>query len=83
MKYRIAIWATAGFLIVGFWALFARVFPILERTNPRLVDSRECYLPDCDRRHASPNQSVRSLGRKYCDLRVHRRARGISPKEKE
>ena len=28
MKYRIAIWATAGFLIAGFWALFALVtFP--------------------------------------------------------
>jgi hypothetical protein len=23
MKYRIAIWATAGFLVAGFWALYA------------------------------------------------------------
>ena len=23
MKYRIAIWASAGFLLAGFWALFA------------------------------------------------------------
>jgi hypothetical protein len=23
MKYRIAMWATAGFLVAGFWALFA------------------------------------------------------------
>jgi len=23
MKYRIALWASAGFLVAGFWALFA------------------------------------------------------------
>jgi hypothetical protein len=23
MRYRIAMWATAGFLVAGFWALFA------------------------------------------------------------
>jgi hypothetical protein len=23
MKYRIAVWASAGFLVAGFWALFA------------------------------------------------------------
>ena len=31
MKYRISIWAMAGFLIAGFWALFAIVtFPSVE-----------------------------------------------------
>ena len=34
MKYRIAIWASAGFLIAGFWALFAiATFP---STNERM-----------------------------------------------
>jgi len=28
MKYRVAVWATAGFLVAGFWARFAAVtFP--------------------------------------------------------
>lgn len=28
MKYRVAIWATVGFLLAGFWALFAEAtFP--------------------------------------------------------
>jgi hypothetical protein len=32
MKYRIAIWAIAGFLVAGFWALFAvATFPSVER----------------------------------------------------
>ena len=32
MKYRIAIWASAGFLVAGFWALFAiATFPSTER----------------------------------------------------
>lgn len=32
MKYRIAIWAIVGFLVAGFWALFARAtFPSTER----------------------------------------------------
>lgn len=36
MKYRIAIWAIAGFLVAGFWALFAlATFP---STNERLRD---------------------------------------------
>ena len=36
MKYRIAMWAIAGFLIAGFWALFAvATFP---STNERLRD---------------------------------------------
>jgi hypothetical protein len=36
MKYRIFIWAGAGFLVAGFWALFAlATFP---STNERLRD---------------------------------------------
>lgn len=36
MKYRIAIWAIAGFLVAGLWALFALVtFP---STNDRMRD---------------------------------------------
>jgi predicted membrane-bound mannosyltransferase len=32
MKYRIAIWALVGFLVAGFWALFAvATFPSTER----------------------------------------------------
>ena len=32
MKYRIATWAIAGFLVAGFWALFAiATFPSVER----------------------------------------------------
>jgi hypothetical protein len=36
MKYRIAMWASAGFLAAGFWALFAlATFP---STNERMRD---------------------------------------------
>jgi len=36
MKYRIAMWASAGFLVAGFWAIFAFVnFP---STNERMRD---------------------------------------------
>jgi len=36
MKYRIAIWAIAGFLVAGFWALFAvATFP---STSERMRD---------------------------------------------
>ena len=36
MKYRIAMWAIAGFLVAVFWALFAKAtFP---STNERLQD---------------------------------------------
>jgi len=36
MKYRIAMWASAGLLVAGFWALFASAtFPA---TNERLRD---------------------------------------------
>jgi hypothetical protein len=32
VKYRIATWAIAGFLVAGFWALFAiATFPSVER----------------------------------------------------
>ena len=34
MKYRIALWASAGFLIAGFWALFA--FATFPSTNERM-----------------------------------------------
>jgi len=36
MKYRIAIWASTGFLVAGFWAIFAiTTFP---STNERMRD---------------------------------------------
>jgi len=36
MKYRIAMWATVGFLVAGFWALFAvATFP---STSERMRD---------------------------------------------
>jgi hypothetical protein len=36
MKYRIALWAIVGFLVAGFWALFAAAtFP---STNERIRD---------------------------------------------
>ena len=36
MKYRIALWGSAGFLVAGFWALFA--FATFPATNERLSD---------------------------------------------
>jgi hypothetical protein len=36
MKYRLAMWAIAGFLVAGFWALFA--FATFPSTNERLGD---------------------------------------------
>jgi hypothetical protein len=36
MKYRIALWGSAGFLVAGFWALFA--FATFPSTNERLRD---------------------------------------------
>jgi hypothetical protein len=36
MKYRITVWATVGFLVAGFWALFAvATFPA---TSERMQD---------------------------------------------
>ena len=36
MKYRIVMWASVGFLIAGFWALFA--FATFPSTNERMRD---------------------------------------------
>jgi hypothetical protein len=36
MKYRIATWATAGFLVAGLWALFA--FATFPATSERMRD---------------------------------------------
>jgi len=36
MKYRIAMWASAGFLVGGFWALFA--FATFPSTNEQMRD---------------------------------------------
>jgi hypothetical protein len=36
MKYRIAMWASAGFLVAGCWALFA--FATFPSTNERMRD---------------------------------------------
>jgi hypothetical protein len=38
MKYRIAIWAGAGFLVAGFWALY--FFATFPPTTERLRDVR-------------------------------------------
>ena len=32
MKLRIAIWASAGFLVAGFWALYA--YPVMTSADP-------------------------------------------------
>ena len=54
MKYRIAMWAIAGFLVAGFWALFAKAtFPSHQRTNAGCVDFCLHNLPDCDSGQAS------------------------------
>ena len=45
MKYRIAIWAIAGFLVAGFWALFAvATFP---STNERMRDAWTLVYVTC------------------------------------
>ncbi|MGA7403122.1 MAG: hypothetical protein WBW38_24090, partial [Candidatus Sulfotelmatobacter sp.] len=36
MKYRIAMWASAGFLVAGLWAFFA--FATFPSTNERMRD---------------------------------------------
>ena len=36
MKYRIAVWTSAGFIIAGFWALFA--FAATPSANERIRD---------------------------------------------
>ena len=36
MKYRIAMWASAGFMAAGFWAIFA--FVTFPSTNERMRD---------------------------------------------
>jgi len=59
MKYRIARWASAGFLVAGFWALFAFVtFPICKRTNEGCLDSRQYNLPRWDSWQALLHQSL-------------------------
>ena len=45
MKYRIALWASAGFLVAGFWALFAlATFP---STNERMRDIWPLVVLSC------------------------------------
>lgn len=45
MKYRIAAWSAAGFLIAGFWALFAiATFPA---TNERIRDMWALVIVTC------------------------------------
>jgi hypothetical protein len=38
MKYRIAVWASAGFFIAGWWVLYA--FATAPLTNERMRDVR-------------------------------------------
>jgi hypothetical protein len=45
MKYRIAMWASAGFAVAGFWALFAiATFP---STSERMRDVRTLIRLTC------------------------------------
>jgi hypothetical protein len=45
MKYRIGLWASAGFLVAGFWALFAlATFP---STNERMRDIWALVVLSC------------------------------------
>lgn len=39
MRYRIAMWASAGFLVAGFWALYARATtpPALTFADPMMT----------------------------------------------
>jgi hypothetical protein len=45
MKYRIAMWVIAGFLVAGFWALFA--FATFPATSERLRDVRTLVSITC------------------------------------
>ena len=56
MKFRIALWASAGFLVAGFWALFALatfpstnermrdVWPLISLTCPVAIAGRHCAI---------------------------------------
>jgi len=49
MKYRIALWGSAGFLVAGFWGTFClRNLPSNKRTTEGSLGSRELNLPGCD-----------------------------------
>jgi hypothetical protein len=38
MKYRIAMWASAGFLVAGFWAVYAfATMPMTPFTQPEIM----------------------------------------------
>jgi hypothetical protein len=37
MRYRIAGWALAGFVIAAFWAVYLHLFPIFNMTNGREI----------------------------------------------
>jgi hypothetical protein len=55
MKYRIARWAGAGFLVAGFWALYA--YATFPSTNERMRDvwtvvSLTCPVAIAGRHHA-------------------------------
>ena len=56
----IALWGSAGFLVAGFWVLFA--FATFPSTNEGPLGSRELNLPDCDSRQALPLSGTRSQG---------------------
>ena len=45
MKYRIAIWASAGFLVAGCWALyaFATTPPAMTSADPIVVFASICF----------------------------------------
>jgi hypothetical protein len=38
MKYRIAMWATAGFLVAGYWAVYAfATMPLMPFNQPEIM----------------------------------------------
>lgn len=45
MKYRITMWAIAGFLVAGFWALFA--FATFPSTSERMRDVSTFFCTTC------------------------------------
>jgi hypothetical protein len=52
MKYRIAVWATVGFLVAGFWAVFAFASTIEQVREIWLIVSLTCPISIIGRHHA-------------------------------
>ncbi len=70
MKYRIAVWATAGFLVAVGWAVyaFASTPPALTFNDPIMTLVRiTCPIAWV---RAYPDSYGMDLSRKRCDLRI-------------